>query len=292
MSVEIEDSKGHLQVTDKAEGEEITKYILTQRLINKKTFPKITEEVNDKWEKSYTKSGIHKRFLRALPKHTKYERGLSEEEKKDIDQKFESIVGLSEEDVERESLFRIGYLDIETTGLSADFGYTLCAVILDEESGMFDVVRIDETKGYYDKKAIGTKEFWKRVDKEILTKFVDMFNKYDIIVHFNGKWFDMAFLNTRLLKHGLKILPDVKQVDIYQVARKHIKTRSKRLDAIKEFLEVDTDVTGHDWEYWQMAGARVKEGLDYVVDHCKRDVERLRIVTHKVKPLIKHIFRY
>ena len=187
---------------------------------------------------------------------------------------------------------RVGCLDIETTGLWSDFGYVLVAVIQDITSGgkkEFEVFRLDEMESYKNMKNLGDPQFWRRIDKELLVKIRDAINKYDMIVHFNGRWFDMKFLNTRLLKNRLELLPTIKQVDIYQVARYKLRLRSRRLDALREFLEIDDEPTQHFWEYWQMAAARVPEGYDYVVEHCKRDVRRLAKVAVRMKSFITYI---
>jgi DNA polymerase elongation subunit (family B) len=195
------------------------------------------------------------------------------------------------DEIEREAggLFKIGVLDIETTGLWADFGYVLVAVIKDLESNKYEVFRLDECKSYHDPQLRCRADFWRRVDKELLQQIRNSYEDYDIIVHFNGRNFDIKFLNTRMLKNGIPLLPEMKQLDIYQIAKHRIRLRSKRLDALKDFLEVDKDAEGHKWEYWQMAGAGVKEGFDYVVEHCTRDVDRLAEVARRMKQYINFI---
>ena len=192
-----------------------------------------------------------------------------------------------------EGLFKIGVLDCETTGLWADFGYLLCAVIKDLGTGKHDVFRLDETKSYKDKDFRNNPKNWNRIDKELLEQFRKVYETYDIIVHFNGRWFDIQFLDTRLLKCRLPALPDMKQIDILNdIARKKLRLRSKRLDALKEFLEIDDLADGHRWEYWQMAANGMKDGFDYVVEHCKRDVDRLEEVAKRVKSHIKIIGKW
>jgi uncharacterized protein YprB with RNaseH-like and TPR domain len=207
-------------------------------------------------------------------------------------------------DVERESIldelsgegnevFKIGVLDCETTGLWADFGYLLCAVIKNVSTGEYDVFRLDETKSYQNKTFRQDPKNWRRIDKELLEKFRKVYETYDIIVHYNGRYFDIQFLDTRLIKNHLPTLPDMKQIDILNdVIRKKMRIRSSRLDAVKEFLEIDEKEDGHAWEYWQMAANGMKEGFDYVVHHCKRDVDRLGEVTKRVKSQIRIIGKW
>ena len=186
-------------------------------------------------------------------------------------------------------MFKIGVLDIETTGLFADFGYVLVAIIRNIDTDEYDVFRLDRCSTYKNQKLRNTPEFWKHVDNELLEKFRECYETYDIVIHYNGRNFDIKFVNTRLIKAGLSILPEMKQLDIYQVAKHRLRLRSKRLDALKDFLEIDKDDEGHRWEYWQMAAAGVEAGYDYVESHCKRDIDRLAEVAKKMKALINFI---
>ncbi len=195
------------------------------------------------------------------------------------------------EELEKESgeFLECGVLDIETTGLWADFGYVLVAVIKNVSTGEYDIFRLDECKNYKNLDLRADPRFWKRVDQEILKGIVEAYKKYDIIIHFNGRNFDIKFLNTRLTKNRLTILPQMKQLDIFQIAKHRMRLRSKKLDALKEFLEIDEAEKGHKWEYWQMAANGQKAGFDYVVDHCKRDVDRLGEVAKRMKVYINYI---
>lgn len=185
--------------------------------------------------------------------------------------------------------FRTGVLDIETTGLWADFGYVLCAVIRDLGTGKYDIFRLDKTKGMQDVKNLNDPNTWRKIDKELLELIRQAYEKYDLIIHFNGRNFDIKFLQTRMIKCGLGMLPAMKQLDIYQIAKHRLRLRSKRLDALKEFLDIDREQEGHRWEYWQMAGARIAKGYDFVVEHCKRDVDRLAEVAIAMKPFIDYV---
>jgi uncharacterized protein YprB with RNaseH-like and TPR domain len=210
-----------------------------------------------------------------------------------IDHNEHSVDILTELETEVKSqtgqFFKVGVLDSETTGLWADFGYVLCAVIKELGTEQHHVLRLDECESYKDRERLASVEHWRRIDGELVKKIRSKYDEFDIIIGFNSRNFDIKFLNTRLIKNGLDILPEKKHLDIYQIAKTRLRLRSKRLDALREFLEVDNLETGHQWEYWQMAANGVKEGFDFVVDHCKRDVDRLARVAYLLKPLINYI---
>lgn len=184
---------------------------------------------------------------------------------------------------------RTGVLDCETTGLYADFGYILVAVIKDFDTGKHQVFRLDECRNYKNIKARKTPEFWRRIDIEILQNIRKAYEQYDLIIHYNGRNFDIKFLNTRLLKNNLPVLPDMKQLDVYQLAKSKLRLLSKRLDALKEFLEIDKDEDGHRWEYWSMAANGQQAGFDHVVRHCIKDTDRLAEVARRMRVFVNYI---
>lgn len=203
--------------------------------------------------------------------------------------KEDEVEFLDELESESGGLFKTGVIDIETTGLWSDFGYIIVAVIKDMSTGRNIIFRLDQTDHYKECMKNPTVENWKIVDKKICEAIRKAYEKFDIILHYNGRSFDIPFINTRLMKANVPILPDMKQLDLYYIARYKMRLRSKRLDALKEFLDIDTDVMGHCWEYWQMAGAGIKEGFDFVVEHCVRDVDRLTEVAKRMKVFINFI---
>lgn len=242
-------------------------------------YPQIQKMLKAQYDKELAVASIRSRYMRAKKKEMV--------QKTEVEVKGTEI--LKELEQRAGGLFKIGVLDCETTALVADFGYLLVSVIRNIETGTYDICRLDETPSYKVLENHRKVEFWRRVDREVLERIRAAYENYDIILHYNGRWFDIRFLNTRLIKNELPVLPDMKQVDIYQIARYKLKLASRKLDALKEFLEIDTETTGHQWEYWQMAANGVKEGFDFVVDHCIRDVDRITEAARKIKPLINYI---
>ena len=72
-------------------------------------------------------------------------------------------------------------------------------------------------------------------------------------------------------------------MDILNLAKKVIKTRSLKLDAVKNFLKIDTEPDTHNWAEWRMAGAGIKEGFDFIVQHNIKDVEQLHRVAKELR---------
>jgi uncharacterized protein YprB with RNaseH-like and TPR domain len=183
--------------------------------------------------------------------------------------------------------------DIETTGLYADFGYVLTCCFKDVDSGEIKVFRLDETnifKKHYDlfKKGkpsgFNDPDFWDVIDIELLDLIRKEFEKYNLVLTWNGKWFDEMFLHTRLLRCGLPGLnPGVKHMDVMQLGKRVLKTRSMKQDAVKNLLRIDDEADTHSWAHWRMAAAGIPEGYNFVVDHNIKDVEQLHQIAQKLR---------
>lgn len=183
--------------------------------------------------------------------------------------------------------------DIETTGLYADFGYVLTCCFKDVDNGEIKVFRLDETKLFkknYElykqgkESGFNDPEFWDVIDVELLDLIRKEFEKYNLVLTWNGKWFDEMFLHTRLLRVGLPGLnPGVKHMDVMQLGKRVMKTRSMKQDSIKNFLRIDSEPDTHNWAEWRMAAAGIKEGFDFVVDHNIKDVEQLHQIAQKLR---------
>lgn len=189
--------------------------------------------------------------------------------------------------VDEKQFLKTGFLDIETTGLTGEFGYCLCAVIKDANSGEYDVFRLDKTDQY--NKDRGLLTTWRRIDIDLLRQFSEKMQEYKILVHYNGRNFDIKMLNTRLLKNRLPVIPPVMQLDIYQLAKHKMRLRIKSLDSLAEFLDIGDKEKGHNWEYWQMAANGQQAGFDYVVEHCMKDVDRLERVAKRLEVFVNYM---
>lgn len=73
-------------------------------------------------------------------------------------------------------------------------------------------------------------------DKFMLEQFIDVMNEADILVAHFGDKFDMKWVKTRALKHGLEMLPNYVTVDTKWLASKHFYLNSNKLDYIAKFL--------------------------------------------------------
>lgn len=165
--------------------------------------------------------------------------------------------------------------DLETSNLNANFGFILCGgyKVLGEKR-----VHVPKISDYslYDRDPTNDRELVKTLAKELSTA--------DIWLTWYGSRFDVPYLNSRLIYHGLKPLPPIPHIDGWRIARYQMRLNSNRLQSVTQFLELE-DKTPLSGPHWIKAMAGNKRSLKYVVDHCRQDVVVLEQVYERIRPL-------
>lgn len=137
-------------------------------------------------------------------------------------------------------------------------------------------------------KQINSMRWDKGDDKELVTKFSKILLQADEIVAHNGDKFDVKWLRTRCLYHGVPCPADLKTVDTLKLAKSNMLFNSNKLDYIGEFLGLGKKLKTS-YELWkEILLNNSKKAMDEMVDYCKRDVELLEQVHHKLINYSKH----
>lgn len=169
---------------------------------------------------------------------------------------------------------KILVFDIEATNLSADMGYILC--IGYKWVGEKKVHILDITKSKTFKKDVTD-------DKEIVKAFAKIVEEADAVIAHFGKYFDVPYIQTRLLMNGLRPLPPVKLIDTWRTMKKKLKLHSNRLASGISAFDPSVKKTPLDGRMWVKASAGDKKAIKYVVEHCIADVQALENVYKKIR---------
>jgi uncharacterized protein YprB with RNaseH-like and TPR domain len=126
----------------------------------------------------------------------------------------------------------------------------------------------------------------KQCDKKMLERFVKIANTADELVGHNGDKFDLAWIRTRCLYHGIEMFPNYTTIDTLKVARSKFKFNSNKLNYIAKFLGIGQKIHT-DFDLWKrIVLEKDKVAMDKMVKYCKMDV----ILLEKVyKHLSAHI---
>jgi uncharacterized protein YprB with RNaseH-like and TPR domain len=175
------------------------------------------------------------------------------------------------------------FFDIETTNLKANFGRILCASVADMY-GNVRTFRVDEAPWQRERR---------RDDIALCVGLRDYLEQFDVLVGWYSKMFDVPYLNTRLLIGSERPMrSDMMHFDpIWKAKKGSLALHSARLDAVAKTFRLEVQKTGLDPEIWNDAADGDREAMDYVVEHCEKDVLVLRQAFHILKPLARIIHR-
>lgn len=180
---------------------------------------------------------------------------------------------------------RVVAWDLETTDLSASMGIVLCSCLKPiVPSGKPIAFTVKDVKGL-------------TPDKEVLRKTKEELEKYDLVVTYNGKRFDVPMLNARLLRCGLPYANIKWHLDVSKFVRapylRIVSRRYIKLLVVQTFMRVPEPErkTPLDTDTWVLAAQSDPKALRKVREHCLRDVKVLEHVYWKVLPLVRSLSR-
>jgi len=161
---------------------------------------------------------------------------------------------------------KIGFLDIETSNLKANFGIVLCWCLLDDNGDLYKdaITKKDVSSGYE--------------DKRIIQSCIDTMMKFDRVVTHYGTYFDIPFLRTRAVIHKLKFpeYGSLYHTDVWKMAKSKLCLHSNRQNIIAESLFGKTIKTRIDHSAWRGATMGNADAVNKVIKHCEYDVEELK----------------
>jgi len=120
-------------------------------------------------------------------------------------------------------------------------------------------------------------------DKAMLKEFIKVLLEADEIVAHNGDRFDLKWIRTRALLHGIDVMPTVKTIDTLKWARKYFNFNSNKLDYIAQLLKVGAKMDTGGIDLWKdIVFRKDPKALDKMVAYCRMDVEVLEAVFYKL----------
>lgn len=123
----------------------------------------------------------------------------------------------------------------------------------------------------------------KQSDKTMLEKFVDVANTANELVGHNGDKFDLAWIRTRCLFHGIEMFPKYITIDTLKTARSKFKFNSNRLNYIADFLGIGRKIKT-DFNLWKsILLDNNKKSMEDMIKYCKKDVQLLEKVFKKLR---------
>ena len=135
----------------------------------------------------------------------------------------------------------------------------------------------------------------KKCDKKMLKDFIKVADQADELVGHNGDRFDITWVRTRALIHGIPFTPYIVSIDTLKLSRSLFKFNSNRLDYVTKLL-LGEGKSQTNFQMWKdltlLPYTKTKPTLNKMVKYCKRDVQILQDYFEKINPYIKHKTHY
>ena len=118
----------------------------------------------------------------------------------------------------------------------------------------------------------------KQNDKRMLQQFIEVANSANELVGHNGDKFDLAWIRTRCLFHGIEMFPDYVTIDTLKIARQKFRFNSNRLNYIADFLGIGQKIKT-EYSLWKdILLHKDKEAMAKMIKYCQKDVVLLEKV--------------
>lgn len=174
---------------------------------------------------------------------------------------------------------KIGYFDIETTNLKANFGVVLswCLKYENDKDIRYSLITKDEL-------------FNLKFDKRVVQELVEELKNVDILVTYFGKNFDVKYIRTKALYWGVDFpqYGSIYHWDVYYHVKKNLKLHRHSLDVVTNYLGIKGK-TPLEWDTWLRAQYGDKKALNNVLKHNKGDVVILEKLHKKLGGFSKWI---
>ena|SRR3990167_2066362 len=171
---------------------------------------------------------------------------------------------------------KLCFFDIEASNLNANFGYMLSFGWKFQGEKSAKVISIADFPLF---------ERDPTNDKQLVKAAAEILNGADIICGHYIVGFDVPYIQTRLMYHGLRPMAPVAYIDTWRICKYKLKLNSNRLDTISKFLNVKYEKTAIDFRHWIKAMAGNKSSLRYIVQHNRYDVLVLEEVYNRIRVL-------
>jgi len=128
---------------------------------------------------------------------------------------------------------------------------------------------------------------YQSTEKQMLRRIHKLLDEADVVVHYNGKKFDVPTLNKEFLLNKMGPPSPYKQIDMLQVARGAFRFQSNKLDYVAQQLGLGQKTTHEGFQLWVKCMERDEAAWKRMEKYNKNDVVLLEDVYKTMLPWIK-----
>jgi len=130
-------------------------------------------------------------------------------------------------------------------------------------------------------------------DKKLVEEFIKVLDKADEIVAHNGDRFDIKWIRTRALYHGLEMRDAYTKIDTLKMCKKYLSLPSNKLAEVAKYFGLTLKLDPGGIETWmKIIFEKDQKSLDTMHKYCDGDVITLEEVYQKLRPYARNKFNY
>lgn len=114
---------------------------------------------------------------------------------------------------------------------------------------------------------------WEHGTEAMLQAIADLITEADMIIGKNSERFDVPWLMTEFLKHGIDMPPPTTHLDLEKTARKNFRFLSNKLEYIVAYLGVGQKMKHEGFELWEKVMKGDEVARRKMLRYCARDVK-------------------
>lgn len=143
---------------------------------------------------------------------------------------------------------------------------------------------LGERKVFYERVTFKDKTVDSESVKSMLTRMHNLLDQAEVVVHYNGRKFDIPTLNKEFIKNGFLPPAPYKQVDVYREVRRTFRFESNKMDAVSAALGFGNKTAHEGFGLWVgcMSGDATAWGT--MEKYNKRDVAILEKLYNRLLP--------
>jgi uncharacterized protein YprB with RNaseH-like and TPR domain len=141
---------------------------------------------------------------------------------------------------------------------------------------------------WYGEKEVFFSSVYKNKPKKMIKLAWDLLNEADVVLHYNGKKFDIPTLQKEFLLHGFTPPSPYRQLDLLEVAKRQFRFPSNKLQYVATALGLGGKVEHIGHALWVKCMDNDPEAWKQMEKYNKGDVTLLEKVYDKLLPWIQH----
>jgi DNA-directed RNA polymerase subunit RPC12/RpoP len=124
-------------------------------------------------------------------------------------------------------------------------------------------------------------------EKAMIGRMHEILDQTDVVVHYNGRKFDVPILNKDFVTQGLAPPDGYSQVDLLQTARRRFRFASNKLDFVSTFLGLESKHQHKGMRLWAECMEGDETAWKTMKEYNIQDVKMLPILYRKLLPWIQ-----